>query len=222
MVQMRAQSTRNSLIRAGAVVFNREGYAGATTSDIIHEAGVTKGAMQFHFRTKADLAHAVVAEYTRIFGFAVEAARADAPSSAGAVVELSAVIARQLVEEPIAGAAHRLRMEESSFAPRVTGPYLEAMDVLQGLFGAAVKEGDIRSGVNVQDLARYVVASFIGVQMVSDTLTSRTDLIQRVADMWVFLLPSIAEPDRLRPLIKMARQTFVSHYATSRLDLVSD
>ncbi|MHA7304268.1 ScbR family autoregulator-binding transcription factor [Arthrobacter sp. TMN-49] len=222
MVQMRAQSTRKALIRAGGVVFNREGYARATTSDIIHEAGVTKGAMQFHFRTKADLAHAVVAEYTRTFGFAAEAARADSPSSAGAVVELSAVIARQLVEDPIAGAAHRLRMEESPFAPRVTGPYLEVMDVLQRLFRAAVKEGDIRSGVNVQDLARYVVASFIGVQMVSDTLTSRTDLIQRVAEMWFFLLPSIAEPDRLRSLINMTRQTLVSHYATSRLDLVSE
>jgi AcrR family transcriptional regulator len=62
-VQARAEKTRSAVLRAGAVVFNREGFAGATTAAIIREAAVTRGAMQFHFRTKEKLAQAVIAEY---------------------------------------------------------------------------------------------------------------------------------------------------------------
>ena len=200
-------------------MFNREGFAGATAAAIIREAGVTKGSMQFHFRTKEKLAQAVIAEYKQEFGPASDAVSNQGGNGMTAAMELSAVIARQLTEEPFVGAAYRLTMEESTFASRVTKPYLDAMQVFEGLFRQAASAGELRPGINVGDLARYVVASFIGVQLVSDTLTSRTDLIQQVANMWIFLLPSITEPRCLHQHVKMARSIFVSHYTKSRSDL---
>lgn len=222
MVQARAEATRSAVFRAGAVVFNREGFAGARTTDITREAAVTNGAMQFHFRTKEDLALAVIAEYTRDFEPAITSIPTHHDSGLIAAMELSAAIARQLVEEPIVGAAYRLRMEESAFRPRVTRPYVEAVGVFDELFQRAANAGDLRLGLNTNDVARYVVASFIGVQLVSDTLTSRTDLIQRAADMWVFLLPSITIPSRLRQQLEAARRIFVTHYTKSRSDLAAN
>lgn len=219
MVQGRAQATRSAVLRAGAVVFNREGFAGATAADIIREAAVTKGAMQFHFQTKEKLAQAVIAEYEREFAPASAAIANQPGGTLTAAMELSAVIAHQLTEEPFVGAAYRLTMEESAFAARVTKPYLEAMEAFEVLFHQAASAEELRAGINVEDLARFVVASFIGVQFVSDTLTSRTDLIERVAHLWLFLLPSIADPGCLREHLKMARSIFVSHYAKSRSDL---
>lgn len=218
-VQARAENTRSAVLRAGAVVFNREGFAGATTAAIIREAAVTKGSMQFHFRTKEKLAQAVITEYRLEFSPATESVANQGGSSMAAVLELSAVIARQLTEEPFVGAAFRLSMEESTFASRVTRPYLDAIQVFEELFRQAVSAGELRPGINVEDLARYVVASFIGVQLVSNALTSRTDLIQRVAHMWTFLLPSITEPQCLDQHMKMARSIFISHYTKSRSDL---
>lgn len=110
-------------------------------------------------------------------------------------------------------------MEESTFASRVTKPYLDAIEMFEGLFRQGASAGELRPGINVEDLARFVVASFIGVQFVSNTLTSRTDLIERVAHMWLFLLPSITEPRRLRQHLKTARSILVSHYTKSRSDL---
>jgi AcrR family transcriptional regulator len=217
--QARAEKTRAAVLRAGAVVFNREGFARATAAAIIREAAVTKGSMQFHFQTKEKLAEAVIAEYQEEFGPACDAVSTPGGTSMTAAIELSAVIARQLTEEPFVGAAYRLTMEESAFAARVTKPYLNAIQVFEGLFHRAVSEGELRPGINVEDLARYVVASFIGVQLVSNTLTSRTDLIERVAHMWLFLLPSITEPRCLHEHLKTARSIFVSHYTKSRSDL---
>jgi TetR/AcrR family transcriptional regulator, repressor for uid operon len=221
-VQARAEKTRHAVLRAGAVVFNREGFSRTTTAAIIREAAVTKGAMQFHFQTKAELARAVVAKFEQEFGPASDAVSTQDGNSMTAAMELSAVIARQLTEEPFVGAAYRLTMEESAFSSRVTKPYLDAVQTFEGLFHRAVSAGELRRGINVEDLARFVVAAFIGVQFVSDTLTSRTDLLERVAHMWLFLLPSITEPRYLQQHLKSVRNIFVFHYTKSRSDLLVD
>ncbi len=49
------QQRRAELIRAASRVFERVGYVEATTENIAREAGVTKGALYFHFRSKEDI-----------------------------------------------------------------------------------------------------------------------------------------------------------------------
>jgi len=217
-MQARAEATQSAILRGAAVVFNRDGFAQATVGDISHEAGVSKGAVQFHFPTKQSLARAVVDRFRRDFDPADD--RREEARGMVAAIELSAVVSRQLVEEPIVGAAYRLSMEESAFAHRVAEPYRELINVIDRLFDQAEHDGDLRQGIRVSDLSRYVVASFLGVQSVSDTLTSRTDLIQRVADLWTFVLPSVTVPERLPHLLQATRSIFASHYTKSRADLI--
>ncbi|MCX6826205.1 MAG: TetR/AcrR family transcriptional regulator [candidate division Zixibacteria bacterium] len=57
-----AQIRRAQLIDAAIEVFNRKGFTGATTEDIARKAGVTKGALYFHFKNKEDIFLAVVKE----------------------------------------------------------------------------------------------------------------------------------------------------------------
>jgi AcrR family transcriptional regulator len=57
-----AEKRQAQLISAAMEVFNRKGYGGATTEDIAREAGVTKGAIYFHFKSKEDIFLAVVKE----------------------------------------------------------------------------------------------------------------------------------------------------------------
>lgn len=222
MVQARATKTRAAVLRAGAVVFEREGFDGATAAAIIREARVSKGSMQFHFRTKEQLANAVVAEYEQRFHPVSDSVARQEGTSLAALLELSAVIARQLVEEPFVGAAYRLTMEESSWARRLTSSYLDAMQTVGALLDRAAAAGELRAGINVESLACYVVSSFIGVQHVSNMLTSRTDLIERTAQMWLFLLPSISGAHCLRDHLEVVRSIFVSHYVRSRSDLSAE
>ncbi|MFE4917199.1 TetR family transcriptional regulator [Streptomyces sp. NPDC056652] len=78
--QDRVARTRQSLIRAGAEVYAREGFAPASLSVISRRAGVGNGALHFHFASKGALARAVGDEVART----VRRIAADA-SGAGAV-----------------------------------------------------------------------------------------------------------------------------------------
>ncbi len=57
-----AEQRRAQLISAAIEVFNRKGYSDATTEDIARGAGVTKGSIYFHFKSKEDIFLAVVKE----------------------------------------------------------------------------------------------------------------------------------------------------------------
>jgi AcrR family transcriptional regulator len=55
-----AKKRRAQLIRAAARIFAKKGYAKSTTEEIARSAGLTKGALYFHFKSKEDIFFAVV------------------------------------------------------------------------------------------------------------------------------------------------------------------
>lgn len=57
--QQRAERTRRRIVAAAAEEFAETGYPSATLHRIARGAGVTMGALTFHFPTKAALAQAV-------------------------------------------------------------------------------------------------------------------------------------------------------------------
>ncbi|MEU6393037.1 TetR/AcrR family transcriptional regulator [Streptomyces sp. NPDC046939] len=66
MTQERAARTRAALIRAAAVEFDRYGYATTSMHRIAKSAGLSTGAITFHFASKDALADAVVDQARRL------------------------------------------------------------------------------------------------------------------------------------------------------------
>jgi AcrR family transcriptional regulator len=58
----RAEDSRHELVRVARKVFQRHGYAGAGTNEIVEKARFTRGALYYHFKDKRDLLRAVVEE----------------------------------------------------------------------------------------------------------------------------------------------------------------
>ena len=54
--------TRTALLTSARELFGKQGYANTSTEEIVRETGVTRGAMYYHFRSKADLFQAVFIE----------------------------------------------------------------------------------------------------------------------------------------------------------------
>jgi AcrR family transcriptional regulator len=52
--------TRRLLLDAARALFAERGYAGTATEEVVQRAGVTRGALYYHFRDKRALFHAVV------------------------------------------------------------------------------------------------------------------------------------------------------------------
>ncbi|HLW00906.1 MAG TPA: TetR family transcriptional regulator [Ktedonobacterales bacterium] len=57
-----AAATRQALLDAALIVFSQKGYTAATLEEIAEHAGVSRGAIYWHFRSKADLYNALVEE----------------------------------------------------------------------------------------------------------------------------------------------------------------
>jgi AcrR family transcriptional regulator len=68
------QATIARLIEVACEVFTRDGYANAATEEIVHLAGVTRGALYHHFGSKEGLFQAVLAHVQQQVGLRIAAA----------------------------------------------------------------------------------------------------------------------------------------------------
>lgn len=203
-MQQRAENTRLAVLLGAAVSFEKFGYGTASLSTILEHAGVTKGAMYFHFSSKEELAHAVIdAQHTMVME-SVAAIVAQVPNALDALLHVSAEMARQLIEEPVARGGMRLTLEIGAIAGPVQRPYLDWIESVRTLAARAAEQGDLVPGVDIDALARFVVGAFTGVQILSDVLHGRSDLYARLNEMWQLLLPGIAAPHAVDRVLTLA------------------
>lgn len=194
--QARAVETRAAIIRAAADVFGALGYGGSSMADICVAAGLTKGAVYFHFESKEALALAVVdAQHERAITLGDELLHSD-KSGLQVLLTMAFELARQLQSDPVSRAGIRLTMESSSLSTPVVTPYEDWIGACDTLLRRAILDGDVREDLDVAAAARFISPAFTGVQIVSDVLTGREDLMQRVVEMWSFVLPSLVVPER--------------------------
>lgn len=190
-VQQRAENTRQAVLVGAAISFEKFGYGTASLSTILAHAGVTKGAMYFHFASKEELAHAVIDAQHQM---AMEGSRAvveQVPRALDALILVSQEMARQLINEPVARGGMRLTLEIGSIQGPVQRPYVDWIESIRTLAARAADEGDLADGIDPGTLANFVVGAFTGVQTLSEVLNGRADLYARLTEMWQLLLPAV-------------------------------
>jgi AcrR family transcriptional regulator len=190
--QDRAERTRNAILDAAATVFDERGFNGASLSDILTKAGVTKGALYFHFSSKEELARAIVEEQ-----WTVDLPLVDQdPPTLQTVIDMSHALAHNMVANVRVRAANRLTIEANYAAPN-PDVYLRWIEIVRGVLTEAQARGDLRKEWNVDEVANWVSAAFMGVQVQSDVLTGRVDVHERLTIMWKIALPGLVPPRRL-------------------------
>ncbi|MFF2243304.1 ScbR family autoregulator-binding transcription factor [Arthrobacter sp. NPDC058130] len=195
VLQDRAKATREAIVAGAAVVFEEHGYGNASLTQVSEAARVTKGALYFHFQSKEDLAKAVIEEQHRIVMAHSEAILGGNQPGLTTMILMCRAFGLQLIHEPVVKAGIRLTFEAATFGQPVRGPYEDWIAAMERLTTQGKNERQIRSSIDPAALARYIVASFTGVQMVSDVLTGRTDVMQRIEEMWALLLPGLMHED---------------------------
>ncbi|OZC94884.1 TetR family transcriptional regulator [Rhodococcus sp. 06-235-1A] len=202
-MQERAELTRHAVILGAAKSFEKFGYAASLTT-ILQYCSVTKGAMYFHFKSKEDLAHAVIAAQHDMAMEGTKVVAAHSDSAIESLVLLSQEMARQLVTEPIARGGMRLTMEIGSIQGPIEQPYRDWIEAIRQVATHAAADGDLVKGTDIDALATFVVGSFTGVQILSEMLTGRADLYVRLRQMWELVLPTIVSKPKLAHLMRLA------------------
>lgn len=195
VLQERARATRESIIFGAAKVFEEYGYGTSSISLVAEQAQVTKGALYFHFKSKDELARAVVGEQHVIVVRAGEAILDQSGTALSTMIRLCAEFGYQLATDPIVRAGIRLTLEAPAFGHTIRDPYEDWTNVMGRLAEQGIQARQIRASIEPDALARYIVASFTGVQMVSNVLTGREDVTVRIQQMWEILLPGIMHED---------------------------
>lgn len=184
--QARAERTSAAVLLAAAEVFAEYGFTAATVMKIADRAGVTLGAVYFHYRSKENLARAIV---TRQPDFVVPAASSKGLRRA---IDLTRIWARQLATDPMLRAGGRLVWEQDRFMQDTENSHQQWTRLVMADLQAALDAGELRAGVDVTAMARLVVNACTGAQMHSYVETGHMDLPERVEEIWRCLLPGLA------------------------------
>ncbi|THA33058.1 ScbR family autoregulator-binding transcription factor [Streptomyces sp. A1547] len=192
--QVRAIRTRQSILAAAAKIFEEHGYQAATISQILREAGVTKGALYFHFESKEDLAQGVLAEQDqRLFV-------PDRASKVQEIVDVLVLHAHRLQTDPMVRAGVRLSMDQLAQGLDRSGPFLRWSEVGCALLQKAQAQGELLPHVVPSETADVIVGSFAGIQSMSQAICDYRDLVVRVSALLRHLLPSVVVPSVLASL----------------------
>ncbi|MFJ3214501.1 ScbR family autoregulator-binding transcription factor [Kitasatospora sp. NPDC086801] len=194
--QARALATRQTVLLAAAEVFDERGYAAATMSEILDRAGVTKGALYFHFRSKEELALAVIEGQGAWLG----TWQPSSDSPVQTLIDLGYAFAHALQDDPLVRGSIRLTIEHGSFTQPQIAAYQGWSDVARGLLERARDAGDLHPGIDLAAAAGVITGAVTGIQLSSQVLTDRRDLIQRMSDLWTLVLPGLVQPHALARL----------------------
>ncbi|WP_409061021.1 TetR family transcriptional regulator [Streptomyces sp. SYP-A7185] len=154
-MQLRAARTRQILVKAAADEFDRNGYRGASLARVSRAAGVSIGALTFHFPNKAELAVAVREQGEAATASAVAAVTALREGPLQTVVTLTLALTRLLEKDVAVRATARLAREQSG-AP---GWFTAWVPVIHQQLRRAheSKAGSVADRRAVADLATHLV-----------------------------------------------------------------
>lgn len=196
--QQRALETRAAIIGAAAAEFDDRGYLGASMDGVAERIGLTKGALYFHFASKADLAGAVIAQQHEVSRRYGEAAIARSRTPLEALMWMSQGLATQMVTEVVVSAGIRLSTEVATRDVPRQDPYTDWMAVIAQTVRQAIDAGEVDARWDPELVGRVVIPAYTGVQTVSDVLADRSDLYERLRELWTVLLAALVT-ERLRP-----------------------
>lgn len=192
--QHRAVATQEAVIEGAAAVFDRIGYGNASLSMIAESSGISQGAMYFHFKSKEQIALAVVhAQHARSLPLFDTAANPDAPAFEQ-LVRISYGMARQLLDDVVVRAGVRLALETGALSEPAAGFYEDWVQSTAVLLKRALDSGELVSRTNAEWLGRTLIGFFTGVQMVSQATTDRENLMDALAALWDVVADAIVPP----------------------------
>ncbi|MFJ8185753.1 ScbR family autoregulator-binding transcription factor [Streptomyces sp. NPDC096105] len=192
--QDRAIRTRRNILEAAAKVFEERGYQAATIAEILGTAGVTKGALYFHFSSKEQLALGVLHEQDQRFVI---------PERSCKLQELADEVllhAYRLQSDPMVRAGVRLSMDQHAEGLDRSGPFIRWSDVCRELLERGQAQGELLPHVVPSVTADIVVGTFAGIQSMSQAVSDYQDLLHRSSELLRHLFPSIAVPSVLASL----------------------
>jgi TetR/AcrR family acrAB operon transcriptional repressor len=168
-----AAETRKALLDAALKVFSKQGYAATKLEDIAQQAGVTRGAIYWHFGSKVELYNVLVIETWKHIDEMIDRA----VEEGGPPIEIIRRIMVGWIESfetnPQLRAVAELTWFKTENVPELEEAYRLKMEgVREGVAATVeglqegIESGEIRADIDPWDIARAIIAFQNGVVLI--------------------------------------------------------
>ena len=196
----KAQETKARIIEKAAALFNQQGYAGSSMSDLMRVTGLQKGGIYNHFRSKDELA-------LEAFDFAVNRVQSEfigaLKGKRHAVERLIAILSvyeRMFDSPPVQGGCPILNtaVESDDAHPALRERAQLAMDawriLLQRIVDKGIMRGELHSTVDADTVATILIATIEGAVMLSKLYGDANHLERAVNFLKTYVQQQLAPP----------------------------
>ncbi|MFF9815311.1 ScbR family autoregulator-binding transcription factor [Streptomyces sp. NPDC014006] len=213
--QERSERTLEKLTVAAAEQFALHGFVKSTLGGVSRAAGVTKGALFFHFPTKDDLADAVQKRGQDILEAMLTDLTYAEKSCLQVLVDALHALSGMLRSDPFIKAGVRIARERTAGSPAPMDFYPLWLDRLGQLLETARKDGELAADVPDLSARTLVTAVVCGVETLAWMGVSEDESHKWLGCLWELVLPVVASPDAL-PRVRTTAPTGGASLARGR------
>jgi len=160
-----AEVTRAAVLKAALAVFSGKGYSAATLDDVASAAKVTRGAIYWHFKSKADLYNTLVEELSARGASVVQQAVAEGGTFIEILRRIFVRLCAVIEDDKEARAVMELGLFKTGLAPELQSgrkKQLEAgkaqIDGIADAMRQGIAQGILRTDKDPLDMARAFIA----------------------------------------------------------------
>lgn len=164
--------------------------------------------MYFHFKSKGQIALAVIHEQHARSYAVIRQALATDDDPLDQLIHISRSIADQLLEDAVVRAGIRLAMSQIALQEPAAKFYEDWTEGASAIVTDAIEIGVIESSLSPVQLGRVLIGTFTGVQLVSEATTRRADLYEALQSMWAMLIDAMVPAYRQPSARQLARDLF--------------
>jgi TetR/AcrR family transcriptional regulator, transcriptional repressor for nem operon len=186
----KGEQTRERILARSAQLFNRQGYFGASLTDIMRETGLEKGGIYNHFSSKEQLA---LESFDYAYGLVQQRVRQALAGKFDAIERLLAIVSvfKGIFEDPLVpGGCPILNtaIEADDSNEPLRDRARAAMDnwrtTIHRIVNKGIERQQIRPGVDADEVASIIIATLEGAIMLSNLYKDSTHM-KRAADHMV-------------------------------------
>ncbi|MER6632396.1 ScbR family autoregulator-binding transcription factor [Streptomyces sp. NPDC000987] len=185
--QERARRTFQRIVSAAADRFEKNGYNGTTLDDISREAGVSKGALYFHFGSKQEVADAVTEHSYGLLEDLLDIEPDPGGSAVQQLIDLTHGLSRLLHGEPTLRAALRFHRERTRLGEEFDHYALWLAGVERQLARAAERR-ELRGDLPGRAGRVLAMVTLFSVESLAARRVPDMEAAQQITDLWNVLL----------------------------------
>jgi TetR/AcrR family transcriptional regulator, transcriptional repressor for nem operon len=152
--------------------------------------------MYFHFSSKQALALAIIDDLTEMSRAAVTELLALKMSGLETLIDIVYLRAVQDTQHEVARAGVRLLDTLDNPTSLPPGLWQSWIEFVTTLIKKAVTEGDVIDQHDPEDIAKMLVALWVGIRRTSN-LDQPEEYLDNLQKAWILALPSFTNPDRI-------------------------